>query len=42
MKTLSTISVLSLFSLAAFLHAEKRPNILLVMADDMGWYDIGW
>jgi arylsulfatase A-like enzyme len=32
---------LLLFFLAAFLHGDKRPNVLLVMVDDMGWSDLG-
>lgn len=35
-----TLLLLAL-SLAAQLHAAKRPNIIVMMADDMGWSDIG-
>ena len=38
------ISILGVLCLLVILtsHAEaKRPNVLLVMADDMGWTDIG-
>ena len=26
---------------ALFSHADSRPNIIIMMADDMGWSDIG-
>ena len=32
---------LPLFFLAALLHADHRPTVLLVMVADMGWYDLG-
>ena len=42
MKTLRTLlGLLLVTTLLGFLHAEKRPNILLIMVDDMGWSDIG-
>jgi arylsulfatase A-like enzyme len=33
---LSLLSLIPLFGLAG-----KRPNVIIVMADDMGWSDIG-
>ena len=41
MLTLRLLLGLPLLFLAAFLHAEKPPNILLVMVEDMGWSDLG-
>jgi hypothetical protein len=38
--------LLSLFALCAFIaaqaHAADRPNIIFVMADDMGWGQTGY
>ena len=41
--TIATLLVGLLAVLAAPLHAAEpaRPNIIVVMADDMGWSDIG-
>lgn len=35
------LAVLSLAPLAVLRTAEKRPNIVVIMTDDMGFSDIG-
>jgi arylsulfatase A-like enzyme len=40
MPTLRFLLGLQLVFFSAFLYAEKRPNVLLVMVDDMGWSDL--
>jgi hypothetical protein len=30
-----------LISLSVFGQSSKKPNIIIIMADDMGWSDIG-
>ena len=40
-KFISTLGVLCLLVISISYAEAKRPNILLVMADDMGWTDIG-
>ncbi len=37
----SAIVVLLLLSLAVHLHAAEKPNILIILADDLGFSDIG-
>jgi arylsulfatase A len=34
------LTLLSLLCTTLILKAEKPPNILLIMADDLGWYDV--
>ena len=29
-------------SSAAALETERPPNVLLLLADDLGWHDVGW
>jgi hypothetical protein len=30
-----------LITLSAYGQSSKKPNIIIIMADDMGWSDIG-
>lgn len=41
MRTVLLVLVCSTFLCLSAHSAEQRPNILLIMADDMGWTDIG-
>src|SRR5687767_5921301 len=36
------LCLLSLLLVALPLRAADRPNILLIVADDLGWSDVGW
>ena len=31
-----------LLALSPLVAAAERPNILLIVADDLGWSDVGW
>jgi len=35
------LAVLSLFSVGSVVHANQKPNILFIFADDWGWGDLG-
>ena len=35
------INIFMVFCMATFAQAANKPNIVLIMVDDMGWSDIG-
>ncbi|EPR67730.1 sulfatase family protein [Cyclobacterium qasimii] len=39
---LSVLFVLGMFGFASCQSPEKKPNIILIMTDDQGWYDAGF
>ena len=41
MKSFYGIFVISLLSVTKLLDAEERPNFILILADDMGYSDLG-
>lgn len=38
----SRSAALFLFVAAVGSNAEERPNVLMIVADDLGWSDVGW
>lgn len=42
MKTIATLFVLSVALFATSAAAATKPNILYIVADDLGWGDVGW
>ena len=37
----SFLVLITLFTCCSIVHAEQRPNIILIFIDDLGWKDIG-
>ena len=40
MRILAPLVSLLLIAFTSLLHAEKKPNVLIILADDMGWGDL--
>ena len=40
-RALATAALLAVWALPAFSQAAKKPNILVIMGDDVGWFNIG-
>jgi arylsulfatase A-like enzyme len=40
--TVSKLAALLLLLAAVGSNAEDRPNVLMIVADDLGWSDVGW
>ncbi len=36
------LPILSVLLTTVALHAAEKPNVLLIVADDLGWSDVGW
>jgi len=46
MKILNVILIISILFIGSFsiatIHAQEKPNVILIMADDLGWGDVGF
>ena len=42
MRTLAVIAVIVCQWTVVAAESPPRPNVLLIVADDLGWSDVGW
>ncbi len=42
MKCFSTYFILFLFFVCNKMHAQQKPNVIIIVADDLGWNDVGY
>lgn len=41
-RTFVAMAALSIFALSGFCRADSQPNVVIILADDLGWRDVGY